>query len=215
MATLNRSRTIGCFGHAASGLLLPHLSEVELTAGQSLGVAGARPQLTYFPVDCLLSIVSTESIEALSVGRDGSSFPQLALKAETIPLDVVVSIGGRAWSIKTAKLQALAANEGAIEAGLFEACQETLRQAALVSIARAKASRMGNLARWLYRACEVTGKASLAISHAYLATLLGTRRQTITTSLAEMERMNLIATQRTLIAIRDPAGLARFKDKPA
>lgn len=215
MATLNRPRTIGCFGHAASDLLLPHLSEVELTAGQSVGVAGEWPQVTYFPIDCLLSIVSTESIEAVSVGKGGSSFPQLALKAETIPLDVVVSIGGSAWLIKTAKLKAMAATMDAVQAGLFEACHETLRRAALVSIARAKASRMGELARWLYRACEIAGRASLAISHANLASLLGTRRQTITTSLAEMERMNLIATQRTLIAVRDLAGLARIKGKPA
>ena len=73
---------------------------------------------------------------------------------------------------------------------------------------------MGELARWLHRGCEVTGRVSLAISHAHLASLLGTRRQTITTNLAEMEGMNLIATQRTLITVRDLAGLARISDKP-
>jgi CRP-like cAMP-binding protein len=194
---------------------MPHLSETELSAGQPLRVAGERPAITYFPIDCLLSIVSTEGVEALSIGGEGSSFPELALKAAAVPLDVVVSIGGRAWSIETSKLQALAAADEAIRAGLDEACQAALCQAALVSIGRAKASRIGDLARWLYRGCEATGRASLAISHANLASLLGTRRQTITTSLAEMEGMHLIVARRTMITVRDLAGLAQIKDKPA
>jgi hypothetical protein len=212
---LDRPRTIRFFGHAASSLLMPHLDEAELIAGQLLTVAGQRPRFTYFPVDCLLSIVSTEGIEALSVGREGSSFPELALNAALLPLGVVVSIGGRAWAIETAKLQALAAAEGAIQTGLAEACQAAFCQAALVSIGRAKSSRIGNLARWLHRGYEATGRVSLAISHATLASLLGTRRQTITTSLAEMEGMQLIAARRTLITIRDFAGLAQMRDKPA
>lgn len=194
---------------------MPHLSETELMAGQSLRVAGERPRLTYFPIDCLLSIVSTEGVEALSIGREGSSFPELASKAAPLPLDVVVSIGGSAWSIETSRLQAMAAVDDAIQTGLAEAYQAAFCQAALVSIGRAKASRIGDLARWLYRGCEATGRASLAISHANLASLLGTRRQTITTSLAEMEGMQLIAARRTLITVRDLAGLARIKDKPA
>ncbi|WP_428676210.1 Crp/Fnr family transcriptional regulator [Reyranella sp.] len=186
-----------------------------MTAGQSLGVAGERPHLTYFPVDCLLSMVSTEGVEALSVGREGTSFPDLALKAANLPLDVVVSIGGRAWSMKTSRLQAMAAADDAIHRRLAEAHHAAFCETALVSIGRAKGSRMGDLARWLHRGCEVTGRVSLAISHAHLASLLGTRRQTITTNLAEMEGMNLIATRRTLITVRDLAGLARISDKPA
>jgi hypothetical protein len=193
---------------------MPHLTQVELTPRQSLGVAGERPHLTYFPVDCLLSMVSTEGVEALNVGREGSSFSDLALKAAILPLDVVVSIGGRAWSMQTARLQAMADADVAIRRGLAEAHHAAFCEAALVSVGRAKGSRMGDLARWLFRGCEVTGTMSLAISHAHLSSLLGTRRQTITTKLAEMEGMNLIATRRTLITVRDLAGLARISDKP-
>ncbi|WP_428679349.1 Crp/Fnr family transcriptional regulator [Reyranella sp.] len=203
------------FGDTASGVLMPHLSEAELVAGQLLRVAGQRPDITYFPVDCLLSIVSPDGIEALSVGREGSSFPELALGAAALPLDVVVSIGGRAWSIETSKLQALAAADDSIQTGLAEAYQAAFYQSALVSVGRARASRIGDLARWLYRGYEATGRASLVITHGNLANLLGTRRQTITTSLAEIEGMRLITTRRTLILIRDHAGLGSIQNKPA
>jgi hypothetical protein len=99
--------------------------------------------------------------------------------------------------------------------GLSNACHAAFCQAALVSIGRARASRIEDLARWLLRGCEATGRDSFAISHASLASLLGTRRQTVTTSLAEMEGMQLIAARRTLIIVRDIAGLARMKDKSA
>ena len=116
--------------------------------------------------------------------------------------------------MQTARLQALADADVAIRRGLAEAHHAAFCEAALVSVGRAKGSRMGDLARWLFRGCEVTGRMSLAISHAHLASLLGTRRQTITTKLAEMEGMNLFATRRTLITVRDLAGLARIRISP-
>jgi len=63
------------------------------------------------------------------------------------------------------------------------------------------------LARWLLTAHDLTGAASVGLSHGFLADILGARRTTVTLAVGALRRRRLISCRRSQIQILDPEKL--------
>jgi CRP-like cAMP-binding protein len=81
-----------------------------------------------------------------------------------------------------------------------------LVQTSQTALANARSKIEERLARWLLMAADRV-EGELALTHEFLAIMLGVRRSGVTTALQELERTALIAHRRGFVTILDRKGL--------
>jgi CRP-like cAMP-binding protein len=78
----------------------------------------------------------------------------------------------------------------------------------------AVANRLGKLeerlGRWLLMASDRTDGPVLALTHEFLATMLGVQRPAVTAAIHELEASGLIRAERSHIQVTDRAGVIKF-----
>jgi CRP-like cAMP-binding protein len=86
-------------------------------------------------------------------------------------------------------------------------------QTTQTALANARGNVEGRLARWLLMAHDRLDGDEVALTHEFLALMLGVRRAGVTTTLQKLESDGLVAAKRGLIVIEDRAGLIRLADR--
>lgn len=82
-----------------------------------------------------------------------------------------------------------------------------MTQTAQTALANGRSKIEERLARWLLLASDRVDGDQLALTHEFLAVMLGVRRSGVTIALQELERKGLIAHRRSVITIVDRDGL--------
>lgn len=206
------NRLLAALAPHDSGRLIPHLKEVHLDRGRVLVEAGERIDQVYFPLGGLVSLVSLQedggSVETGAVGCEGvvaidcllgdrisynRALVQLPGKAQCMPASPFLEV----WETSRSFRQMIMAYNHAFATLVFQSVACNISHSAEV-----------RLARWILMCVDRCGDGeTVALTHEYLADMLGVGRPTITVVARTLQAAGLIRYSRGVITVLDRAGL--------
>lgn len=197
-------------GAEAAGIL--EVSElVEMPARHVIYDAGETINDVFFPLDCVLSVVTQmeggESIEVGTVGREGMSGIPLLMGGTTTANDCYCQVPGRSIKMPVAYFRHMQATDAEFCALLNRYLQAYVNFLGQLTGCNRLHSVYERCARWLLLSHDRVGKDDIALTHEYLAMMLGSRRSGVTIALAALQNAGFIRYAHGRIAIVNREGL--------
>ena len=187
------------------------LETVHLTVRQTLYEDGSPAHDVYFPIDCVISVVTTmndgSAIETATVGYEGMCGAQVALGTQEMFGRSFCQIPGRAYKMSvTDFLQLYKNNEGWRQAvgRYLQAVIDVLSQSVACNRLHLVSERC---ARWLLMSADRVHSADFPLTHEALATMLGVRRAGVSVAAAALQTAGYLSYRRGRFHMMDPAGL--------
>ncbi len=187
---------------------------VPLRHGQHAIVPDEPIRDVYFPLSCLLSMVTTmedgSTVESGTIGREGMSGIPVVLNAGQTTMPTFCQIPGDAVRVRAEVVR-----------GVYERDEETRRilnryvhtvvvvgsqSAACNALHRVEA----RMCRWLLMSSDGVGSDEVNLTQEYLAAMLGVRRPGVTEVAGKLRAEGLIDYSRGQIRIVDRAGMERL-----
>lgn len=186
------------------------LERVDLNQGEYLFRSYETINHVYFFESGLSSEIAgsegAESIEVGCIGHEGLSGVPALLDVDSSPHYAFMQVGGTAHRIETSALRALSNNRPAIRRVLLRFAHVFMIQIAATALADGRFGVEKRLARWLLMCQDRLGER-LPLTHDFFALMLGVRRPSVTDALHALEGKLLIRSERSLVTIRNRAGL--------
>ena len=192
-------------------ILQPHLEPCTLDLKMNLEKAASEITAVYFLENGIGSVVARslgKEAEVGLVGMEGMTGAALVMGADYAAHDCFVQLPGNAFRIGAEPFKAALANSPTLRLVLLRYVQYLHIQTSYTALINARASIEERLARWLLMCDDRVQGNRLAITHEFLAIMLGTRRPGVTIGLQVLEGRGLIHSRRGEVHIRDRSGLA-------
>lgn len=205
-----RNRLLRASSKADLALLTPWLEPVELKLRQSIEQANKPIRHVYFPESGIISVVAKsagDQIEAGLIGREGMSGAAVVLGNHRSPNDAYVQMSGSGHRISAARLREALDESKGLHRRLQRFAHVLMVQIAQTAFANGKARIDERLARWLLMVHDREGDDHLALTHEFIAVMLGVRRSGVTDALHELEGKGLIRASRGAIEMVSRKGL--------
>lgn len=187
------------------------LETVPLAVRQTLYEDGAPVSDVYFPIDCVVSVVTTmkdgSAIETATVGDEGMCGAQTALGTQEIFGRWFCQIPGRAYKMSVADfLGGYESDEGwRLAVGRYlQAVIDVLSQSVACNRLHLVSERC---ARWLLMTADRVHSPDFPLTHEALATMLGVRRAGVSVAAAGLQAAGYLSYRRGRFHMIDPAGL--------
>jgi CRP-like cAMP-binding protein len=188
------------------------LETVHLTVRQTLYEDGSPVNDVYFPIDCVISVVTTmndgSAIETATVGYEGMCGAQVALGAQEMFGRWFCQIPGRAYKMSVANfLRGYERDERWRQAvgRYLQAVIDVLSQSVACNRLHLVSERC---ARWLLMSADRVHSADFPLTHEALATMLGVRRAGVSVAAAALQAAGYLSYRRGRFHMIDPVGLA-------
>lgn len=177
-------------------LFRPHLEYVELPGHLVLHEAGGTLEFAYFPNRGLISLVVAmedgKTAEAGVVGKEGFTGIPAVVGLSRSPLQAVVQISGDGLRVEVEALRRTLESAPHVRLLLSRFAVVLGMQVAQTAACNRLHDIEQRLARWLLMAQDRVDSEVLAITHDFLATMLGTNRSSVSLAAATLRRKNLI-----------------------
>lgn len=164
-----------------------------------------------FPLDCVLSVVTRMEdggeIEVGTVGREGTSGIPLLMDGNTTANDSYCQVPGRAIKMTGNRFRHLRTADKQFNAVLNRYLQAYVNFLGQLTGCNRLHSVYERCARWLLLTHDRVVRDDIALTHEYLAMMLGSRRSGVTMALATLQRAGYIRYAHGRITILDRAGL--------
>jgi CRP-like cAMP-binding protein len=187
------------------GSLRPHLEYVSLPDHLVLHEAGGKLEFVYFPNRGLISLVVVmkdgKTAEAGIVGHEGFTGALAAVGLSRSPLEAVVQITGDGFRVEVGNLQNTLESTPHLQQRLSLYLAIRGMQVAQTAACNRLHGVEQRLARWLLMAQDRVDAESLAITHDFLATMLGTDRPSVSTAAGILQGRKLIQCTRGAVKI--------------
>jgi CRP-like cAMP-binding protein len=187
------------------------LETVNLSVRQTLYDDGSPANEVYFPIDCVISVVTTmndgAAIETATVGYEGMCGAQVALGAQDMFGRWFCQIPGRAYKMSvTDFLRGYERDERWRPAvgRYLQAVIDVLSQSVACNRLHLVSERC---ARWLLMSADRVHSPDFPLTHEALATMLGVRRAGVSVAAAELQTAGYLSYRRGRFHMIDPAGL--------
>ncbi|MBB5551037.1 Crp/Fnr family transcriptional regulator [Rhizobium lentis] len=206
--------------------ILSHLTDSELLALErileplllprdfNLVHSGTAVSHYYFLESGIASMVAASpegrKAEIGLIGRDGVSPPVLIMEGQKSPFQVTMQVGGHGRRVEAHALGAFLHEQPAVLPLLSHSLQIFFAQVAHTALSNAVHKIDVRLAKWILMCQDRLEGREIAITHEYLATMLGVRRSSVTDALHILEGEHLIYSSRGLVIVRDRAALEAF-----
>ena len=194
-----------------AALLVPHLETVEL--GQRFVLERSQVPIShiYFPTAGIASTVASAGRDRLGevglFGRDGMSGTCVVMDDDRTPHESFMQVAGEGQRIASVRLREAMNESPTLRRVFLRFVKVMLVQTGQTAVANAQARLENRLCRWLLMCHDRVDGDSLAITHEFLAMMLGVRRAGVTTATHLLESRGLIRAIRGSIEILDRAGL--------
>jgi CRP-like cAMP-binding protein len=183
----------------------PHLEYVSLPNHLVLHEAGGKLEFAYFPNRGLISLVVVmkdgKTAEAGIVGNEGFTGTLAAVGLNRSPLQAVVQITGDGFRVEIGALQNTLESVAHLQMMLSRYTAIRGMQVAQTAACNRLHDIEQRLARWLLMTQDRVDSGSLAITHDFLATMLGTDRPTVSLAAGVLQRKELIEYTRGAVEI--------------
>ncbi len=174
--------------------------------------AGRLIDDVYFPIDAVLSVVTHMrnggSIEVGTVGREGFSAIPLLLGATTSANESYCQVRGRVVVIGTDHFHRLLLDaDETFRRVLDRFLQAYVNMLGQLAACNGMHSILERCARWMLLTHDRVNSDTIALTHEYLAMMLGSRRSSVTTAAATLQSAGLIQYAHGEIQILNRAAL--------
>lgn len=191
--------------------LQPHLVTVRLQRDEVVYIAGDQIRYVYFPVDGLLSLLSTtetgSTVEVAMVGNEGVVGLPVILKNRTIPYEVTVHTETNAFKIKAEDfLEEFDRGEG-LHDYLLRYMYLVIAEISQAALCHRFHTVEEALGRWLLMVQDRLHTDSLNLTQESISHVLGVPRTGVTMAAGALQRAGLIRYSRGKIVILDRSRL--------
>jgi len=185
--------------------LRPHLEYVRLPNHLVLHEAGGRVDFAYFPNKGLVSLVVVmkdgKTAEAGVVGNEGFTGTPAVVGLIRGPLRAVVQVSGDGFQVKVGALQNTLESAPQLRMMLNRYAAIRGMQVAQTAACNRLHDIKQRLARWLLMTQDRVDSGALAITHDFLATMLGTDRPSVSLAAGLLQKEKLIEYTRGAVKI--------------
>jgi CRP-like cAMP-binding protein len=192
-------------------LLEPHMRRCDLPLRMMLVTPDVPIEAVYFIEQGIGSVVarttSGQEAEVGFIGFEGMTGSSLVMGDDRAVHACFVQLEGQAIRIEAAAFNAALAASTTLRMFLLRFVNALLTQTGCTALVNARLKLEERLARWLLMCDDRVPGERLAITHEFLAIMLGVRRPGVTVALQLLEGRALIRARRGEIVIRDRAGL--------
>jgi CRP-like cAMP-binding protein len=193
--------------------LLPQLEILTLFAKESVYASGEEINYVYFPLDCILVLISSvdakATVEVGLIGNEGMAGAQILMGAKHSNSEAMILAEGKALRLPAAVLKKEAKRTSRIREVLLNYANALLAQSAQLAACHRYHTPKARLARLLLMIDDRVTTAEIRITQDLLAHLLGTRRATVTQAANQLQDSGLIQCVRGRIRFLDRKGLEK------
>ncbi len=190
---------------------LSELEPVTLRFGEILYEAGGRIRHVYFPIDCLISLLTAvdkrRTLEVGMVGNEGMTGMPFILGMGVSGVRALVQGGGRALRMSAAPFRIEFDRNPPLRQALFRYTYALMAQISQTAACNRFHESEARLARWLLMTRERVASDEFPLTHEFLAHMLGLRREGVTEAATALKGRGLIDYRRGKIRILDAKGL--------
>ena len=184
---------------------------VQLPARFVLNEMGGVIEYSYFINDGLVSILTImsnqKSVEVGLTGREGFVGLPLAVGFNTSPTRAVTQVTGAAFRVLPSDIEGLLRTSPELGKSLQRYAQELALQASQLAACNRLHEVEERLARWLLMSQDRVGASSFELTQESLASMLGTRRASVTIAAGILQKAGLINYKRGQVKIEKRAQL--------
>jgi CRP-like cAMP-binding protein len=187
--------------------LRSQLEPVTLEFGQVLYQPGRTIRYVYFPVTCLISLLTAvdrrRTLEVGMVGNEGMAGMPFILGMGVSGVRALVQGGGNALRIASAPFRLEFGRNLALQQALYRYTYALMAQISQTAACNRFHSAEARLARWLLMTRDRVASDEFPLTHEFLAHMLGVRREGVTEAASALRRRKLIDYSRGKIRILD------------
>jgi CRP-like cAMP-binding protein len=187
------------------------LEPVTLKFGDVLHEPGVPIRYVYFPVDCVVSLLTTvEGHPPLAVGlvgHEGMVGIPLALGIDASSARALVQEPGTALRMESAFFSQAFLQSEPLREGLYRYKHALVGQIGQSAACNQFHPVQARLARYLLMTADRARRRELRLTHGFLAGMLGVRRAGITLAALALQKRGLIEYRRGKITLLDRRGL--------
>ena len=170
----------------------------------------------YFMEEGLASVTTPPPLRQVEVGVLGwdglVGASPIVLGVDLTPFQTMIQMKGEALRISSLQLRSAMDQSPTLTALLLRYVQTLLVQTAQTAFANAVYNIESRLARWILMCHDRTDGDELALTHEFLAIMLGVHRPAVTIATQVLEGSHLIRARRGRITVLDRAGLEAVAD---
>jgi CRP-like cAMP-binding protein len=208
---LKTNRLLARFPDADLARFAGEFEHVRLKFGHPIIEPDGPIHFAYFPLSCLISMVSTmrtgATVECGVVGREGMVGLPIVLGTDSTPMRSMVQVQGEAIRIRTNSFKEAFSN-------LF-ICHDVILRYFHVLLVMASQSVACNrlhkvdsrMARWLLMSSDAIASDRVPLTHELLGIMLGVRRAGVTEAATKLREHGFIRYVRRVIELTDKEGL--------
>lgn len=186
-------------------LIRPHLEFLSMPHHLSLYEPGDPLEFVYFPNSGMVSLVIAtqdgRTVEVGEVGREGFAGTQAAVGIMTNQVREIVQIAGDGFRVRIGALKGVLQSAPELERILTRYAVVQGMQFAQTAACNRLHNIEQRLARWLLITQDRVDSPTLAITHDFLATMLGTDRPTVSLAAGILQDKRIIEYTRGAVRI--------------
>jgi CRP-like cAMP-binding protein len=206
-----RNRLLASLPPADFGCLATSLTPVTLTLKQFLLEADEPIEAAYFVetgmVSYLAYLEDGEALEVGLIGSEGMVGMPLILGVDRVPAGAIVQMDGTALRISPAALRQAFNGSEALRTRLLRYMQAFYTQVSQTAVCNGRHSLEERLARWLLMAHDRAEGNQFAMTHEFMALMLGVRRSGVTVTAGTLKQAGLISYKNGHMTILDRPSL--------
>lgn len=205
------NKLLAAFSPEIQSLFASHLHLVTLSFGKVLYESGDNLDYVYFPIDGIVSLLSTmedgATAEISVVGNEGVIGIAVFMGGESMPSRAVVQSAGTAYRLKASLLMRAFNQDRNVRYLLLRYTLAVIAQMAQTALCNRHHSIDQQLCRWLLLSLDRLPDNQLAITQELIANMLGVRREGVTEAAGRLQKMGVIEYRRGHISVLDRSKL--------
>src|SRR5512140_1453678 len=207
-----RNLLLSMLPETAYASLSPHLEPVSLTARQVAGRPEGRMHALYFPRSAVFSLLTPmqrhSPVESATIGYEGVIGVPVILGVRASHSLAVVQIDGEAARVDAERFREwLSQQDEETRLIFFRYAYVLLEQTAQSVACNRKHALEERCARWLLATRDRVSADEFALTHEFLAAMLGVRRASVTVALGLLQQEGYLTYSRGRLRVLDPVGL--------
>ena len=187
--------------------LLPDLELVPMPKGWTVSEAGDHVNFLHFPISGIVSLIyileDGSSSEIALVGNEGMVGVSIFMGGESMPSSTEVQSVGQAYRLPRKVMKREFSLGGQLQHLALLYTQALIAQTSQTAVCNQHHALEQRFCRWLLMSVDRLHTDELHITQEMISNLLGTRRESITEAVRQLQIDGLIATSRGHITVVD------------